>query len=62
MASWLADDSTKALCDAYKNADMHSGNKPTPQTATSFDPEGELTGKQECPIDWEAHRRFMRGM
>lgn len=62
MGTWLSEDSEKALSDAYKNADMHAGNTPTPQQAASFDPQGELKGEQACPINWEAHRRFMRGM
>lgn len=62
MGTWIAEDSAKALSDAYKNADMHAGNTRIPQQAASYYPEGKCKGEQGFPIDWEAHRRFMRGM
>lgn len=61
MGTWLSDDSAKALADAYKNADMHAGNEMWRDV-----PGGGQRVKNEHSmpetVDWEAHRRFMRGM
>lgn len=62
MATYEQDPITEAKKWAAQQAvDMHAGNQRPKEVA---DQEQKYAAEKEAiePIDWEAHRRFMRGL
>lgn len=61
MAVWVPPTREEAERRLQQYADMHAGNQRPKEVA---DREQKYVAEKEAieSIDWEAHRRFMRGM